>query len=151
MTQTRRSTHNKIIALASDPLRPLKGQEIADILGVSRSTVTRALRKARPDLEDARERLAEYQQRIGEELPVEARVRRYKELVEQNSQLMVSLKALERVDALDGIVTAKERKEVETGPQQPMFVMPQDSHVVINVTKDNCPPGYRDQFEEPEE
>ena len=108
--RARQSTRKQIISLLSDPMNRLTHEQIAEVCGVSRSTVSRVVREVRGDLDDVQEKLRKYQRHINELMPIEARVRRYRELVEQNEQLMVSLKSLERLDALDGIVPLREQK-----------------------------------------
>ena len=135
----RKSTRTQIIALLSDPMNRLTHEQIAQVCGVSRSTVSRVVREVRGDLDAARARLREYQRRINELMPIEARVKRYRELVEQNDQKMVALKALERLDALDSIVTRREdkhppRKESEK-QHTPMFVMLDGTHLSLHVDR----------------
>ena len=139
----RKSTRTKIISLLSDPLNRLTHEQIAEVCGVSRSTVSRVVREVRGDLDDVQEKLQEYQRHINELMPIEARVRRYRELVEQNEQQMVALKALERLDALDGIVTRTEDKHLpKEEPEKrhkPMFVLPDGTSVNLRV--DSCHPA----------
>jgi len=135
----RKSTRTQIIALLSDPMNRLTHEQIAQVCGVSRSTVSRVVREVRGDLDDARARLREYQRRINELMPIEARVKRYRELVEQNDQKMVALKALERLDALDSIVTRREDKhppkEEPEKRHTPMFVMPDGTRLSLHVDR----------------
>jgi transposase len=133
--------HEEIKALLLNPVSGLSQEQIAKIVGVSRRTVIRVKKEMESDLSGLQDKLAEYQMHIGKRLPIEDRVRRYKELIEQEEQKMVSLKALERIDSLDGVVTPRESRGVpeDERPHQPLFYFPPGSRPVINMRLPNKP------------
>src|SRR5687767_12718601 len=93
----------QIAALLSGPDK-LSDRKIAEIVGCSTKTVERTRAAIKPAVTEIEPKLEEYRKLLRKELPLEDRARRYRELAKQDSQLMVSLKALERMDSLDGFV-----------------------------------------------
>ena len=99
--------------------------EIAQKLGVSRSSIVRDLEQLRPAQKAVNDRLSELQSEITAILPVKERAVKYAQLAKSAKNEAVSLGALQRIDDLDGIVTEKERiraKRDEQPANQPMFV-----------------------------
>src|SRR5262245_3254231 len=93
----------------ADATNALTIQDAAKILGVSAKTIERDLKAVRADMTEAEDKLEEYQRRFKERLPLEDRVRLYEEIARQNSNLFARFKALQRIDAIDGIIPDIER------------------------------------------
>lgn len=114
-------------------------QHIANVTRVSTKTVQRIAKQIRPDLEEATEQLMEYQRLIRVRMPISSRVEVYQAIVEKkDTNPFASLKALGRLDDLDGITTEKDRlRQHDQGSQQPprpMFMFAPGSGADINVT-----------------
>ena len=118
---------------------PLTHQQIASVVGVCKMTVQRVAKKIKPDMDEVEEKLAEYRRLLGREMPIGYRARRLKELAEQDSQLMVSLKALERADTLDGLAMVKDMPP-PVPPRQPLFNFPPGTRMQMAVTLDSNKP-----------
>jgi len=103
----------KVIALFSDATNAPTVTDAAKILGVAAKTIERDLKAVRPDMKEAEDKLEEYQRRFKERLPIERRVQLLAEIAEQDGNLFARYKALQRADALDGIITEGERLKVE--------------------------------------
>src|SRR5262249_8819069 len=116
----------KVIAMFSDATNAPTVQDAARILGVSAKTVERDLKAVRADMKEAESKLEEYQRRLKKRLPLEKRVELLAEIAEQEKKLFGRFKAVQRVDALDGIITDGERlkieREREQTTNQPLFV-----------------------------
>jgi hypothetical protein len=101
-------------------------KDAANILGVSRKTIERDLKVIRADVKDVEDKVAAYQRRFKERLPIDERVRLYEEIARQDGNLFARFKALQRVDAIDGIVTDGERLRIprdrEPSQPAPMFI-----------------------------
>src|SRR5262245_59746645 len=117
----------KLITMLADATNAPTIQDAAKILGVSTKTIERDLRAVRPDMTEAGDKLEEYQRRFKERLPLEDRVRLYEEIARQDSNLFARFKALQRIDAIDGIIPDIDRLKVERRQEEskpvPMFVL----------------------------
>jgi hypothetical protein len=120
----------QIIALLNGPDK-LTDVQIGEIVGCSTKSVQRIRNRIKPTLSEMKDKLEAYRGLLGRELPVEYRVRRLRQLAEQDTQLMVALKALERADTLDGL--EKPSPEIEQTKRVPLFNFPPGTHVDIQV------------------
>ncbi len=113
----------------------LTHQEIAAAVGCSTKTVQRVAKEIRPDVKEAESKLEEYQRLLSKKLPVKDRVELYDRIARKaESNPFAAMRALERADELDGIQTAKDRRETEAPQvQQPVFIMPSTANVQVNV------------------
>lgn len=127
----------QILAIRADPLNRMTQQEIAELLGISRRTVNRVVKKAKPDLQEITEKLGEYQRQIASSVSIQTRVARLKALVEQDAEKMVALKAIQRIDELDGIVTEREKGRYAEPPREatPMFMLPPGATVTVTMAR----------------
>lgn len=114
--------------------------ELAVELGVSHDVVGRIARRLAGKPEDQADRQAtRLVRQIGKRLSVTDRAMVYETLVRGTCNPkagFVQKAALQRIEELEGIVTAKEKREVsDTGPVQPQigFVLPGDTNVDIGV------------------
>jgi len=117
----------KVIAMFADATNALTIQDAANILGVSAKTIERDLKKVRPDMNEAEDKLMEYQRLFKKRLPLGERVHLYEEIARQDGNLFARFKALQRIDEFDGIITEKDklrRREQERPAPQPMFILP---------------------------
>jgi hypothetical protein len=120
----------QIIALINGPDN-LTDVHIGEIVGCSTKSVQRTRNKIKPALSEIKDKVEAYRRLISEELPLKYRVRRLRQLAEQDSQLMVALKALERADTLDGL--ERPPPEREDTKRVPLFNFPPGTHVDIEV------------------
>src|SRR5215831_14071651 len=127
----------KVIALFSDATNAPTVQDAAKILGFSPKTIERDLKAVRADMTEAESKLKAYQRRFKERLPIDERVRLYEEIARQDGNLFARFKALQRVDALDGIITAGERLKVkrhrENTEHVPIFQLPPGAYVAVTI------------------
>ncbi len=127
----------KVIALFSDATNAPTVQDAARILGVSAKTIERDLKAVRADVTEAGDKLQAYQRLFQKRLPIDERVRLYEEIARQDGNLFARFKALQRVDAIDGIITDGERLKVERQreerPATPMFILPPGTSVNVTV------------------
>lgn len=115
----------------------LTHQQIASAVGVSTKTVQRVAQEIRPDMEQVEAQLAEYQSQLRERLPIKDRVALYETIARRaESNPFAAMRALERADELDGILTAKDeiRRPAPSGrDHSPMFILPEGTRVQVNV------------------
>lgn len=123
--------------LQQDPL--VNYTELALEVGVSDDVVGRIAKKLHGVDDLATRRLKSFQTQLGKALPVKERVRKYAEVVrgEVDAKGAFSvLSALKRVEELEGIVTAKERRETadNQAPKLPaMFVLPENAQIDVGI------------------
>jgi len=122
----------KVTALLGDPNSPLTHKQIAEIAGCSKKTVQRISQKIKPDLTEIEVKLGEYRRLLQEEMPIQYRAKRLKELATQDTQAMVALKALERADMLDGLSVVKDMPPPEP-PRRPLFNLPEGARVAVTL------------------
>jgi len=129
-----RSTYLSIVSLLANPV--LTQQQIAEMVGVSRQTVARAAKQLKLELGSDQKGLEAYKRAIAAKVPIEARVDRLSELINQNKDMKTALQALTRADHLLGIVTEAERppRYQEPPAQQPAFVLPAGSQVSMLIS-----------------
>jgi hypothetical protein len=120
----------QITALLNGPDK-LTDREIGEIVDCSTKSVQRVRNKIKPVLSEIKDKLEEYRRLIGAELPLDYRVRRLRQLAEQDSQLMVALKALERADTIDGL--EKPPPQIEQTKRVPLFNFSPGTQVDITV------------------
>jgi len=125
------NTTRKILTLKANPAIKTHTQ-IAEILGLTKETVSRHLTKAKPAIDEVQALVKEYDRQFKENLTIEHRAKRYKELVMQDDQLMVSLKALERVDWLQGIRDLGHPEAFQPA-HQPFFYLPGGASITLNL------------------
>jgi len=107
-------------------------RDIAQTAGCSLSMVAKVKGEISLNDEEQRELLNSYRRTLLDKIPPEQRAERYAQLINQDSQLMVSLKALERIDHIQfGQLTKEEPPKTEE--RQPMFHLPPGSAVKITV------------------
>lgn len=141
--QIRQPVDSAIREIVADMLReqPLASHsDIAAQVGVSRDFVTALAKKLNSGGDElADKRIRSYQRQIGKALPIAERVRVYAEIVKGEAEpkgAFSQLSALKRVEELEGIVTAKERRESADNsvPQLPaMFSLPSDGNADIGI------------------
>lgn len=109
--------------------------KIAAATGVTYEAVRHLANKtgARPE-----RKLRMYGRRVGKRLPIPRRVELYAEVAEgslENIKPEARLRALERMDALEGIVTLREQREGESNQLNvgPLFILPAASVPSIDV------------------
>ena len=116
----------------------LSYRQIASAAGCSLKTVSRIADETKLT-NPQQDRLDELQRHLEAGLPTPSRAKRYVQLVKQDDQLMVSLKTLERVDSLLGIVTDRDRLRVQSvvqeKPNQYLFFLPAGSNVQVGTSK----------------
>ena len=130
MSTRKERLRTQVTALLGSGGPALTHRQIAEALDCSTKTVQRIQRDIRPDMDEVKEKLAAYQRLLRKEMPLEHRAKRYRELVDQNEQLMVALKALERVDSIQ---FGRVQDETEPPKPAPMFSLPAGSRVAIVV------------------
>jgi transposase len=113
----------------------LSHQQIATAVGVSTKTVQRVAKEIKPDVAEVDAKLTEYQTLLRKRLPIKDRVELYDKIARKaDSNPFAAMRALERADELDGIITAKDQaREQESAPQQAMFVLPGDAKIQLNI------------------
>ena len=137
----------QIINLLGNP--NLTRAQIAKAVGVSTKTVQRTAKEIKPDVEEAEQKLAEYQILLQEKLPIQDRVDLYDQIARKaGTNPFAAMKAIQRADDLDGILTAKDalkQPHEETREHRPMFNLPSGTNVIVNITKRADPePEYID-------
>lgn len=125
------ATTRKVLTLKANPAIKTNGQ-IAEILGISPETVSRHISASKPQIDEVDKLLKEYDKQFRADLTIEQRAKRYKELVMQDDQLMVSLKALERVDWLSGIRDLPHAEGFQPA-HQPFFYLPGGASITLNL------------------
>ena len=82
-------------------------------------------------------------------MPLEDRVRLYEEIARQDSNLFARFKALQRIDAIDGIIPEIERLKVERRHEEtqpvPMFVLPEGARISVTVNQAALAPPQDNQ------
>lgn len=126
----------RLIERLKSPDKPTVRQ-LAEEFGTSFAVINRLSHQiAVQDGTIADRRIQTYVRRLGRELPVKERVRLLAELARTpNRGGETQLRAIMRADELEGIVTAKERREGadNSGAVQPMFVLPPGSKIAVAV------------------
>lgn len=145
------NTKRRVLAVLSNPaVRSIK--QVAQVLGISYQHAREAAALVKRERAELDTKLDEYCKTFREEgMAIRDRARRYKELAfgaKFEEQGMVILKTLERLDALDGIITKRELKETgrDEPARQPMFYLSGPSQVVVNMARDprRVPAGQPD-------
>jgi len=116
----------------------IKKHEIAKALKVSTRTITRIANEVAPAIEQADRKLAALQTEIHEVISIKQRARKYGELAMKAKNEAVSLASLQRIDALDGIVTEKDRIRADREQirqPQPIFNLPRGSRVAVTLNQ----------------
>ena len=117
----------KVITLFSDPTAKPTVQDVAKVLGVSVKTVERDLKTVRPAMKEAQGSLEAYQMQFKKRLPIEKRAELVAGIAKNKTNPFAQLKAIERADELDGIVTDVERMKArrDDSPTQSgaMFIL----------------------------
>lgn len=134
-TKTER-TRTQIIALLGSGATH---KEIAGRVGCSKKTVQRVAKSVKPELEEVEGQLTEYQRLLKERLPLEDRVDLYDKIARKTDKNpFAAMRALERIDDLDGVLTEKDRlRQQDQGSQQPhrpLFMFAPGSEATVNVT-----------------
>jgi hypothetical protein len=115
----------------------LTHDDIARTVGCSTKTVQRVAREIKPDVDEALSKLEEYQTLFNKHLPIENRVELYTQIANKaDSNPFAAMKALERADDIDGILTAKDevrRPSQESGETRPMFILPAGTRISVSV------------------
>ena len=131
----------QIINLLGNP--NLTHAQIAETVGVSTKTVQRTSRDIKLDVEEVQKKLAEYQVLLRDCLPIPERVELVAKIAQKaDSNPFAAMKALQRVDDLDGILTPKdELKRPQEAPEEhrPMFILPPSTSVQVNVRENEIP------------
>lgn len=125
--------------MRDDPLASYS--DIGEQLGVSKDFVAKIAAKINSGDNDlADRRLRAFQRQIGKELPMRDRVMIYGTIArgEANPKAAFSQAAvLKRIEELEGIVTAKEKRESADNQQMPklpaMFVLPGDTTIDVGI------------------
>ena len=136
MTVRREGMKTRIVALLGSGA---KYADIAAAVGCSKRTVIRVAKEIRPELEEVTGLLAEYQTLLRKRMPIRERVELYDKIARKvDRNPFAAMRALERIDDLDGILPAKDRaRRDQESPQepQPMFVLPAGAQVCVNVIR----------------
>ena len=135
-SETRKTQITHLLANPS-----LKHREIAEAIGCSTKTVQRVAKEIQPSVKEVEGKLEEYQRLLGKKLPIRDRVELYDRIARKaESNPFAAMRALERADDLDGILTAKDRsREPEPAKEpQPIFVMPPNTSVQVNLYQGAC-------------
>ncbi len=129
------ATKTKIIALLGSGMNHT---DIAKTLGCSTKTVQRVSTSIRPVLAEVKDLISEYRRLLRERLPIEERVGLYEKIARKvDRNPFAAMRALERVDDLDGILTAKDeikRPQEGSRENQPMFTLPPGTSIQVNIT-----------------
>jgi hypothetical protein len=111
--------------------------DIAKTVGCSTKTVQRIARDTKPDVDEALSKLEEYQTLLNKHLPITQRVELITKIAQKaESNPFAAMRALERIDDLDGILTAKDevrRPTRDSGETRPMFILPAGTHISLTV------------------
>lgn len=116
--------------------------EIAEAFGVDRKTIQRDAEVCKPDALAAKSILEKAQFKLRELKPVEERVKELVNTLEQAKEIKqpgIALQVLQRMDAIDGLVTEGERmrsKAVEPQAIVPMFSLPAGTSISVTVTSE---------------
>ena len=105
--------------------------QIKEIVGISAPTVARIRAEFGEDGPAAQHALEKYRLLVHEKIPHEHRAARLRQLIDQNEQLMVSLKAIERADTVEfGTLSTDNKAAPATAP---LFSLPPGTRVAIQV------------------
>ena len=131
----KRILREKVLALRANPIIQSNAQ-IAQILGVSRQAVARHVSSVQTAIKASNDALALYGKELKTSMPIADRAKTLVDLAKNGKQELVRLKAIERMDDLDGITTEKDRLRainLGEGAQQqgPMFLMAPGSTVQV--------------------
>lgn len=107
-------------------------EEIAQVTKCSAKTVQRVQQELKQETEGCEEKIQEYRRQINKRLPIERRVKRYVEIANAESNPFAAIRALERIDDLDGVVLDKKQKG-EPEENHPMFILLPGSKVMIGI------------------
>ena len=133
MSTRKEHIRTQITALLANGETPLTHKQVAAMVGVSTKTVQRVAREVRrPDVEAVEEKLVEYRRLLHERLPISERVERYVEIAKAKGNPFAAMRALERIDRLDGI-EVDETKDRE--PSAPLFVFPEGCNVAVMIAR----------------
>jgi hypothetical protein len=134
MKTKQEGTKTKIIACMASGMNHT---EIAKTVGCSTKTVQRTVNSLEPETREFTDGLAEYQRLFREQLPIPKRVEIYHKIAQKaESNPFAAMRALERIDDLDGILTAKDetrRPTQDSGETRPMFVLPAGTRISVSV------------------
>jgi len=136
MSTRAEKTKTQILHLLGDP--SLTHAKIAKTVGCSTKTVQRVAREIRPDLAEIDARLEEYGRLVRERLPIRDRVELYGRIARKaDHNPFAAMRALERVDDLDGVLTAKDRQKErrEESSPAPLFILPSGSTISIEPAR----------------
>jgi hypothetical protein len=101
--------------------------------------VQRVAAEIKPAVQDVQGKLEEYGRLLKKRLPIRERVELYDKIARKvDRNPFAAMRALERIDDLDGILAAKDRArgDLESPDEpQPMFVLPAGANVQVNVIK----------------
>ena len=124
----------QVAALLNGP-EQFTEQKIAEMVGITRSSVQAIKRnKIKPAMAEIDAKLADYRSKLAARVPIERRVERLGDLIEQTEQPMVALKALVRADYIDGLYCEPLRDQIGDGPpRMPLFSLPPGSRVKITL------------------
>ena len=129
----------KVITMFADATNAPTIQDAARILAVSTKTIERDLKAVQADMAEAEDKLQEYQRRFKERLPIQDRVRLYEEIARQEGNPFARFKALQRIDAIDGVIPDIDRLKIERQHEEreptPMFVLPPGTSVSVTVNQ----------------
>lgn len=130
----------EITALLSQP-KPPSMRAVARNLGVTFAAVKYLVDKNAIDSGSlALVRQKSYERRLGKRLPVSDRVKIYASVARgeaAGAKASDQLRALERIEALEGIVTAREQRESESNQVHvgPLFVLPAAASPVVDAVR----------------
>jgi hypothetical protein len=131
--------------------------EIAKTIGCSTKTVQRFAKSIKPAMKDIADSLSEYQRLLRERLPIKKRVEIYSEIAQKvKSNPFAAMRALERIDDLDGVLTAKDetrRPSQDVGEMRPMFILPEGCRISVEAKVPDAidiTPKVQKQIEESE-
>jgi|WetSurMetagenome_2_1015567.scaffolds.fasta_scaffold1045624_1 hypothetical protein len=115
----------------------LTHDDIARTVGCSTKTVQRVAKEIKPDVDEALSKLEKYQTLLNKHLPIENRVELITKIAKKaDSNPFAAMRALERADDLDGIITARDesrRPSQESGETRPMFILPPGTQISVSV------------------
>lgn len=113
-------------------------KQISGIVGCSAKTVQRVTQELKRETSDCATKLEEYQRIFRRSLPIAERAKLLVKIAKENDckAPLVSLKSLQRLDDLDGIVTPKDETRLrchkdEPPNYSPMFIMPAGSRIAV--------------------
>ena len=114
--------------------------QIADVLGVDRSTIARDVKALQPSAALIDDILGKAQTKLREIMPVEKRIEEYVNtfnMAKETKQPSAGAAILTRLDHIDGMETLHEQsrsKTHEPAQSQPMFMLPPGASVNVTVT-----------------